>query len=88
MTRQQVIFSVILTLVSLLIGYFLSYYASKKANDMLLQNLKEESDIIDKNYQTLLSDPQLDADTRKYIEARRDYLKNKITTVKDLVQTY
>lgn len=87
MNQKQVIFSIILTIVSLLIGYFLSYYASAKANEMLLKDLKEESDIIDKNYDELINNPNLDVYTRKYIEARHEYLKNKITTIKDLVQT-
>lgn len=88
MSRNQIIFSVILTVASLAIGYWLSFHASKKANDVLLGNLREELNIINKSYDSLLLNPNIDEATKRYLMARKEYLENKIINISELVQTY
>lgn len=86
-TNKQILASVILTIVSLIIGYYLNVLANRRSNEMFLNTLREELDIIDGHYERLLTQSNnIDDATVKYLKARRDYLQNKFKAVQQLYQ--
>lgn len=82
MNRTQIIFSILLTAVSLAVGYYLSQWAQRNANRIFLQTLREELDLVDEHYKT---DPNLDEATRIYLRARHDYLEARLKTLESKV---
>lgn len=87
MNNRQIIISVILTIVSLVIGYYLNVLANRASNKEFLNTLREEMDIIDSHYERLLSQAgSVDAATQKYLQARREYLKTKLNSIEKMYQ--
>lgn len=87
MSNRQIIISVILTIASLIIGYYLNVLANRESNKAFIQTLREELDIIDGHYERLLTQSKnIDPATQKYLEARREYLNTKIGTMQKMYQ--
>lgn len=83
MSNRAILISVFLTIISLAVGYYLNLYASRKNNRQFLETLREELDIIDDHYERVLTQNEgnLDEVTRKYLEARRQYMRDKLNSV-------
>lgn len=87
MNNRQIIISVILTVASLIIGYYLNVLANRESNKAFIQTLREELDIIDSHYERLLTQSKdLDPATIKYLQARREYLNTKIGSIQKMYQ--
>lgn len=87
MNNRQIIISVVLTIASLIIGYYLNVLANRESNKAFVQTLREELDIIDGHYERLLSQSKdLDPATIKYLQARREYLNTKIGSIQKMYQ--
>lgn len=87
MNNRQIIISVIMTIASLIIGYYLNVLANRESNKAFVQTLREELDIIDGHYERLLTQSKdLDPATQKYLLARREYLNTKISSIQKMYQ--
>jgi len=86
-SNKQILISVILTIVSLIIGYYLNVLANQRSNKMFLDTLREELDIIDGHYERLLTQSgNIDEATVKYLKARQEYLRNKVKSIESMYQ--
>lgn len=87
MSHRQIIISVVLTILSLVAGYYLNVLANRESNKMFLKNLREELDIIDNHYERLIAQGKdLDPSTKKYLELKRDLLNARITSIEKMYQ--
>lgn len=87
MNHRQIIISVILTILSLVAGYYLNVLANRESNKVFLKNLREELDIIDNHYERLLAQGKdLDPATKKYLELKRDLLNARIISIQKMYQ--
>lgn len=86
-SNKQILASIVLTIVSLIIGYYLNVLANRRSNEMFLQTLREELDIIDGHYERLLTQSgNIDDATVKYLKARQEYLKTKLKGIEAMYQ--
>lgn len=87
MNNRQIIASVILTIISLIIGYYLNVLANRISNRQFLDTLRDELDIIDSHYERMLTQSnELDEPTKKYLIARQQYLKTKLSSIEKMYE--
>lgn len=83
MHRGTITLTVLLTIASVVAGYFLSIEANKRCNILFFDNLRAELDLVDGQYEKMITEnQQLDEATKKYLQARRDYLNNRLGMAK------
>lgn len=87
MNNRQIIISVVLTILSLVAGYYLKVLSNRESNRVFLKNLREELDIIDDHHDRVSAETKnLDPETKKYLELKRDLLNAKIASIQKMYQ--